>query len=386
MRRRHLPAAQNFGRVTTGQAVAALRAQRSIAKREAESEFRQHRKCLIIGLAAMLGYLRSPDTSSLSVAHRALLALQSAEFSARGEFSSAWRLWLAPLQRLAACQLRYTVSPSGRAPELCSGRDDETTHVASATSRPGTISQEQMSQLCRRGFAIVENFIPRKDIEASRRRILNDNTIAWRVPTNSGKTRDDKIAWLTDMDAAGAEEKHQRDEGSTLLAEEQTWFRSLREQLCSRIRLTTKSSETRERRPDEFQLAVYHTGARGYVRHYDADESIVFRPVAVPRSSQRSPKTKRVVTAVLYLNSPDISTEIEGGELRLWPPSSSLPSEPRRGNAQEFKPTTIIDVPPRGGTLVLFLSGAVSHQVRKIKLGAAPRIALTAWFHGSASF
>jgi len=35
---------------------------------------------------------------------------------------------------------------------------------------------------------------------------------------------------------------------------------------------------------------------------------------------------------------------------------------------------------------VLFLSGAVSHQVRKIKLGAAPRIALTAWFHGSASF
>ena len=93
----------------------ALRAQRSIAKREAESEFRQHRKCLIIGLAAMLGYLRSPDTSSLSVAHRALLALQSAEFSARGEFSSAWRLWLAPLQRLAACQLRYTVSPSGRA-------------------------------------------------------------------------------------------------------------------------------------------------------------------------------------------------------------------------------------------------------------------------------
>ena len=366
----------------------ARRAARSSAKQEASRRFRQHLRCLVVGSTAMLGFLRRPEISSLASAHLFLAPL-------RGSVTTRLSQWLAPLQRLASCQHRYIMSDRGGGGGGDDGLAAGTTAATSAM--PRTISPAQLSSLCRRGFVVVDEFVSSEDIEAARRRILDDESIAWRIPTNSRGTRDDKIAWLTDTAAAvRGDDDGESGDGPALLAAEQGWFRNLRAQLCSCVHLTTTSAETERRSPDEFQLAVYRTGAHGYTRHLDAEESIMFpeaacssdppRPPRSPQSPQspRPPQIKRVVTAVLYLNARDISADIDGGELRLWPPACSRDPDESYSKDQEHATTYVIDVPPRGGTLVLFLSGAVPHQVRKIKRGAAPRIALTAWFHGSA--
>ncbi len=89
----------------------------------------------------------------------------------------------------------------------------------------------------------------------------------------------------------------------------------------------------------ECHYAIYPPGA-GYVRHLD-----------------RSPAgVERVVSVVLYLN--EGWTADDGGELRLF-----------------AEPT--VDVRPSGGTLVLFLSDSLEHQVLPTR---RERLSLTGWF------
>jgi SM-20-related protein len=89
----------------------------------------------------------------------------------------------------------------------------------------------------------------------------------------------------------------------------------------------------------ECHYAIYPPGA-GYVRHLD-----------------RSPAgVERVVSIVLYLNERWVADD--GGQLRLYvePP---------------------VDVNPAGGTLVLFLSDTLEHQVLPTR---RERLSLTGWF------
>lgn len=361
----------------------ARRAARSSAKHEKSRRLRQYRKCLIVGSVAVLGFLREPEICSLAGAHLVFAPLGRS--AAQGQATGLSK-WLAPLQRFASCQRRYVIADVGRCKNRFGGGSGETRSAANYAVRR-TISSAQLSSLCRRGFVVVDNFVAAEDIEAARRRVLDDKGITWRIPTNSRDTRDDKIAWLVDSAATTRRyDDGESDNKPALLAAEQSWFRDLRAQLCSRVHLTTKCARTGRRSPDEFQLAVYRSGARGYTRHLDAEESVLLPEGAFPTAPILSPgsprvsRIKRVVTAVLYLNARDISADVDGGELRLWPPAYS--GEPCR-YSEEDTVRHVVDVPPKGGTLVLFFSGAVPHQVRKIKRGAAPRIALTAWFHGS---
>lgn len=95
----------------------------------------------------------------------------------------------------------------------------------------------------------------------------------------------------------------------------------------------------------ECHYAVYPIGAR-YARHLD-----------------RSPAgAERVVSLVLYLN--EHWRDADGGELRLY-------ADP------------VVDLCPRGGTLVLFQSERFEHEVRSTR---AVRRSLTGWFrrrHGA---
>jgi len=93
----------------------------------------------------------------------------------------------------------------------------------------------------------------------------------------------------------------------------------------------------------EVQLAYYPGDGARYRRHRDA---------APGRGSRR-------VTAIYYLN-PDWRPEA-GGLLRLHVPDGP------------------VDVEPTLGRLVVFLSERVEHEVLPV---AAPRLAVTAWFHG----
>jgi Rps23 Pro-64 3,4-dihydroxylase Tpa1-like proline 4-hydroxylase len=108
----------------------------------------------------------------------------------------------------------------------------------------------------------------------------------------------------------------------------------------------------------ELQLAVYLPGA-AYCRHRDS-------------FPDDGASAQRRVTAVLYAN-PGWDCEVQHGELRLH-----VPQAPSADAADEESAAAWVDVCPSGGTLVLFLSGAVDHAVLSCA-GTEPRVALTAW-------
>jgi SM-20-related protein len=99
----------------------------------------------------------------------------------------------------------------------------------------------------------------------------------------------------------------------------------------------------------EGQLAVYPPGA-GYARHVDQ-----FRDAG-----------ERLVSVVFYLN--EVWHAGDGGELCLYP----------SGQAQERS----IVISPVPGTLVVFLSAGMSHEVRP---AARPRFSLSGWFRRRAA-
>ena len=100
----------------------------------------------------------------------------------------------------------------------------------------------------------------------------------------------------------------------------------------------------------ELQLASYGAGGFGYRRHTDA------LPERAVGGSQRK------ITAILYSNAQ--WQQADGGQLRLW--------------LADHDGRATVDVEPRGGRLLIFLSGCMMHQVLPTH---AARLALTAWYH-----
>lgn len=97
----------------------------------------------------------------------------------------------------------------------------------------------------------------------------------------------------------------------------------------------------------EVQLAWYPAGSVGYGRHLDA-----------PAKGFGAGRAGRRITAILYCNEAWLPEH--GGELQLW-----APNDKRR-----------VDVEPRAGRLLLFLSGCVPHAVRPAQRA---RVAVTMW-------
>lgn len=123
--------------------------------------------------------------------------------------------------------------------------------------------------------------------------------------------------------------------------------------------------------PRQLQLGYYPgDGTSNYARHLDACIDSVF-DIGLLAWLRVSDYRERSVTAILYLNDPhwgdaDLSPDLQGGQLRIF--KSSVAS----GDAY-------VDVAPRGGTLVLFDSRTVEHQVMPTSQG---RFALTLWISG----
>ena len=160
--------------------------------------------------------------------------------------------------------------------------------------------------------------------------------LRWDVPTPH-RWRDDRITWV---------EKRQL-EGRPALQAVRARITSLLEELSLTVRMKGHS---------ESQIGVYREAARGYARHRDAD------PADGTEGWPDQGTGDRRMTAILYLNPG--WEPCHGGRLRLWKPG---------GEAE--------DVAPRGGRLLLFLSGCVEHQVLAVGPGSAPRVAFTVWFY-----
>lgn len=129
-------------------------------------------------------------------------------------------------------------------------------------------------------------------------------------------------------------------------------------------------------------VAVYD-GAHGYVRHLDNE-----RHRATGQASGY--RNFRVLTAIAYLNDPEW-TEVDGGQLRCYPPCNDdvamaeLRQPPpdcqaRRGEGEGQASDAELEVVPRGGTVVVFPSRTVPHEVLPSR---KPRLAATLWFVSS---
>ncbi len=113
--------------------------------------------------------------------------------------------------------------------------------------------------------------------------------------------------------------------------------------------------------PRQCQLSRYLPDGSVYVRHLDRCNSTLGE-MGLLGWLRAKDYRHRVVTAILYLNSPKWDS---GGELRCY------------GDDEEFR-----DVNPSGGTLILFDSSKVEHQVLP---SSNDRYALTCWFNGTMS-
>lgn len=137
--------------------------------------------------------------------------------------------------------------------------------------------------------------------------------------------RSDKVFWL--------------DEGQLSTMQEKFWkkMEALREKINQRCFLGLRSFES--------HFAIYPPGSF-YLRHLDQFQSVAYR----------------MVTVILYLNQE--WREEDGGALRIY-----FPDE----NGIEKG----VDVYPRGGRLVCFLSGEIPHEVMCTK---KERVSITGWF------
>ena len=120
--------------------------------------------------------------------------------------------------------------------------------------------------------------------------------------------------------------------------------------------------------PRQCQLARYLPDGSMYVRHLDKCTSGVSE-MGLIGWLRASDYRYRAVTAILYLNSPHWENN---GVLRCFESNVD-------GNNSNMEQEDYVDVNPVGGTMVLFDSARVEHQVQP---STEDRYALTLWING----
>ena len=113
--------------------------------------------------------------------------------------------------------------------------------------------------------------------------------------------------------------------------------------------------------------------AEGYVRHLDRC-TLSISEMGLLGWLRASDYRHRVITAILYLNSP---TWNSGGELRLFDYNNNNNTASTSSSDDNY-----LDILPTGGKLILFDSSKVEHQVLASHVGGEDRYALTCWFNG----
>ena len=116
-------------------------------------------------------------------------------------------------------------------------------------------------------------------------------------------------------------------------------------------------------------VSRYDGAHGGYCRHLDNERASLCGPASGYRNF-------RVLTVIAYLNEPDWCQD-DGGQLRCYPPRSegTLGEESHASGG-----TPDLEVIPRGGTVVVFPSRSIPHEVLATR---KPRLAATLWLVSS---
>ncbi|HQN66085.1 MAG TPA: 2OG-Fe(II) oxygenase [Methylophilus sp.] len=189
-----------------------------------------------------------------------------------------------------------------------------------------------ISSLSQQGYAISPNFLPATTISAlaklaheeeQKGQLKDAATGTKAIINNSERIRGDKILWLEEYNQAECV---------------RTYFQKmdiLKNEFNRQFFLNLHEYEA--------HLAIYPPGT-GYAKHLD--------------QFNQGKNSLRQVTCVLYLNE-DWREEF-GGQLRLYLANNNT-----------------VEILPKGGTLVTFMSGDFWHEVLP---AIYPRLSLTGWF------
>lgn len=236
---------------------------------------------------------------------------------------------------------------------------------ADRTGEP-TLTDERAAALHRDGYVVVDNFVDSEAVASARVAALAmDEAGKLAAGGQAGEdavARSDVVAFLR----PGAVDAGLEAAVAALV--------ELRNELGQRLRL--------RRAVPEVQLAVYRGGGAHYERHRDAypedgagDDAVAEGGAGADADGGYAAATlsdamQRRVTCVCYLADPARPyEEADGGQLRVWAP---------RSGDEDGGEVRTVDVEPVAGRCIIFMSGAVDHQV--LPAFNAPRVAITGWY------
>lgn len=256
-------------------------------------------------------------------------------------------------------------------------RDAELPDRCRYPASSGVLTKAHVQRLEREGFVVLEDAEAILDGDALRAARADVGDVLRRggrfdVTENSGTARQDLICWVRESDGTPAGDTSVQPLGRGLVH----CVRLLRG-LSDELESCGYSISKEHRVPKQLQLALYPgDNASEYVRHRDTDVR-TWQEMGLLAWLQDSDLRERSVTIILYLNDPAWKKSLrsrksgeghgggDGGELRVY-----------HCNDDGFT-----DVCPRGGTVILFDSRRILHQVMP---SSRARFALTVWIAGQA--
>eukprot|EP00594_Rhizosolenia_setigera_P018685 CAMPEP_0178960502 /NCGR_PEP_ID=MMETSP0789-20121207/13003_1 /TAXON_ID=3005 /ORGANISM="Rhizosolenia setigera, Strain CCMP 1694" /LENGTH=292 /DNA_ID=CAMNT_0020643865 /DNA_START=53 /DNA_END=931 /DNA_ORIENTATION=- len=218
------------------------------------------------------------------------------------------------------------------------------------------ITREHIRELEKNNFVVIDNILPAQTLHSSRLDIIENLRTKMKSTNhqNDSTTRQDQIICIQEK-----ENNEKLELGIDLIH-------------CIKLLrgipyILEKFGYSKSQKyviPRKCQLSQYSPDSSlGYVRHKDRCDFSFFE-MGLLGWLRASDYRHRVITAILYLNTPHWNS---GGELRIFLQNVD-------GDGEEY-----LDVVPSGGKLILFDSSKVEHQVLASR---EDRYALTCWFNG----
>jgi hypothetical protein len=204
---------------------------------------------------------------------------------------------------------------------------------------------------------------------------------------DSKKVRGDSVCWLRKSDGCG--------EKTSLLARATVSFRSdennnkapLGDGILHCIKLLrgvphaleayhyATSRSHSHRIPQQCQLARYPAQS-GYPRHLDQCDSNLAE-LGLLEYWRLSDYRGRSITSILYLNDDEWEGDLDGGQIRCYHRTGDTNRDGHKGGGTRgTTDETFEDIIPLGGTLLIFDSRRIEHEVLPAR---RERLALTSW-------
>lgn len=235
------------------------------------------------------------------------------------------------------------------------------------------ISQSVVDSLNSNGYVVVRNILSEKaiaDAQSGTRKVRDQGRM--KASTNDKSTRQDNICWVRASDGFESSSAH-KDCGR--LNDGLLYCIELLRGVAGQLEKLDYTRSINLRVPKQCQLACYDSdGKARYKAHRDASVNDSIFDMGLLGWLKSSDYRERQVTAILYLNDSDwdCDPDNDGGALHCY--LNAQDSDYIGNTASE-----VLKINPAGGTLVLFDSRYLLHEV---KSAHRTRYAITLWITG----